>query len=448
MASEENDEKCGFWASFSGPKSAKSYKWVSTALVLVFLVVGGLVAWVAMKSAANKLAGGSGKYNQLSANTASYGEGSAAKTENEAGFFASEEELAGADPALKRELFGNSAGAAGQTATADAVSYPAGQAAGDEGGDYSSGSGGSVAPPLGSRLADKLLVREANLGQSGGGQASKGSALRSEEGSGNVSVRLAQAKNGAPGGGLIKGPRTSVMNALKSAFKANLYGARLSSQDAAKGWIAKAFDANPDAPYSLEYDEKVKAKLDRVNPNTIPKFLREQNVNATEAKSLGVSEVSKPEMDREGTKESLKEDKDYQNKKSSQDLAKALFTPLGPFSVSADPGDTTDPPYEEPPQGKVVPPSGKPGVKNYCDPEDEQTLQDIGLEDFIATEGFGEECGGSIESPRCCLPPGYFDGQQCPMYGPFLPDDPCGAGFDSGSVVGDFPVADTGTLWV
>ena len=51
------------------------------------------------------------------------------------------------------------------------------------------------------------------------------------------------------------------MNALKSAFKANLYGARLSSQDAAKGWIAKSFDATPEAETSIEYDPVEKPAL-------------------------------------------------------------------------------------------------------------------------------------------------------------------------------------------
>jgi hypothetical protein len=69
------------------------------------------------------------------------------------------------------------------------------------------------------------------------------------------------------------------------------------------------------------------------------------------------------------------------------------------------------------------------------------------LEEWVTTEGYGAECGCTPEAPCCCLPPNYFDGQQCPMYGPFLPDDPCGAGFYSGGeIIGDFPPTITVTI--
>ncbi|MEI7480955.1 MAG: hypothetical protein WCK75_01255 [Elusimicrobiota bacterium] len=434
MASEEDEERGGFWASFPGLKNIRNYKWLSTLLVLAFLIAGGFVAWFTMKNAANKLAGG-GNYNSLSANSAPYGEGSAAKTEKEEGFFASEEELAKADPALQKEFMDNSAAAALPVS---------GKAGGAGGGNFNSASGGGSAsrsPAQGSGLAYRLNAGAIHLGQMNGGQASKAMALRPEEMSGGVSAATAQSKNGAPGGGLAKGPKMSVMEALKSAFKANLYGARLASQDSAKSWIAKAFDANHDAQLSLEYDEKVKAKLDRVNPGSIPNFLRDQNMDATDAKSLGVSSVGKPELDKEGTKEALKEDKDYQEKKGSRDLAKALFTPLGPFTGSGNTGDN--------PAADAGQPSAGPGnddVESFSNPDDAQTLQDIGKEEYIDTEGYGAECGCKIESACCCLPPDSANGQPCPMYGPFLPDDPCGAGLYDGAPVGDFPANTTGTL--
>jgi len=434
MASEEDEERGGFWFSFPGLKNIRNYKWLSTALVLAFLIVGGFVAWFTMKNAANKLTGG-GNYNSLSANGASYGEGFAAKTEKEEGFFASEEELAKADPAFKKELLDNPAAAALPVS---------GKAGGAEGGNFNSGAGGgsgSRSSAQGSGLSDRLNVRAIHLGQLNGGQASKATALRPEEVRGGISAATAQSKNGAPGAGLAKGPKISVMEALKSAFKANLYGARLASQDSAKSWIAKAFDANHDAELSLEYDEKVKAKLDRVNPGSIPNFLRDQNMDATDAKSLGVSSVGKPELDKDGTKESLKEDKDYQEKKESSDLAKALFTPLGPFTGSGDAGDN---PAAD--TGQPSTDSGNDDFSSFSNPDDVQTLQDIGVEDYVATEGYGAECGCTPQSPCCCLPPNSANGQPCPMYGPFLPDDPCGAGLYNGAPVGDFPANTTGTL--
>ena len=442
MTSEENEKKCGFWASFSGPKNT-NYKWVSTALVLVFLMVGGLVSWVAMKGAANKLAGG--RYNQLSADSAS-GDGVSAKMDKDGGFYATDEELSKADPALQKELLYSSGRPAGRPpAQAGAASGGRQQAGGADGGSFSSGQAGSVPgfAASGSGLAEKLTARETQFGQLKGGGTSKATAFKAEEANGSVSVKLAQSAGGAPGGVSARAPKTSVLSALRSAFKANLYGARLASQDAAKNWIAKAFDANPDSAYSLEYDEKVKSKLDRVNPGSIPKFLRDQDINATEAKSLGVSDVNKPEMDKDDTRESLKQDKDYQSKKNSQDLAKALFNPMGPFS-SGGGNSATDPAALS-----ATPPDSDDGdVGSFSDPNDTQDLVEIGLEDYIATEGYGAECGCTMDAPCCCLPPNSFTGQQCPMYGPFLPDDPCGAGGGVDGAVGDFPPVDTGTMMV
>ena len=434
MASEEEDEEqCGFWASFSGSKSARSYKWVSTVFVMVFLVVGGFVAWITMKSAANKL-GGDGNYNSLSANNTVGGD-TAARAEKE-DFFASEEELANADPALRKELLYDSAGAAGHPSAAGAerpVSGPVARAVSAEGGSFSSAPGGSVTrpPALRSALADRLLVRAGNFGQSRDGQTSKVTELRPEETNSNISLRPVQSKSGAAAGVVARGQKTSVMDALKSTFKANLHGARLASQDATRVWIAKAFDANHDAGYSLEYNEKMKAKLDRLNPDSIPKFLREQNISATGAKSLGVSEVGKPELDIEGTREALKNDKDYQDKKSGQDLAKALFTPLGPLFGLGGSGDAS-------PTGRTVPPADAGTNPSYSDPATEQTLNNIALNDYVATNGYGEDCGCAPEAPCCCLPPNSLN-KQCPEYGPFLADDPCAPEELYRRQTGDFP---------
>ena len=433
MACEENGEQRGFWASFLGPKNARGYKWVSTALVLAFLVVGGFVAWVGMKNAASNLAGVD-SYNQLSANSVVYEKGSVVKAGKEENFFASEEESATVVPAPKNELPDSSGGAAARSASmAEGLSAlgSAGRAGGTEGGGFSSGPGQSWARPQasGSGIADKLVIKDMNSGQLKGGQTSKTTALRSEEANGSVSVRLAQAKNDAPGAGIAKGSKTAVLEALKSAFKANLYGARLASQDAARGWIAKKFDATSDSAYSLEYDEKMKAKLDRINPDSIPKFLRDQNLDVTNAKSLGVSEVVKPEVDKEGTKEALKNDKDYQEKKEKESLAKALFTPMGPFTGSAAGG------------GAPAPADGV-NVKGFSNPDGEQTFSEA-----EASEGGGiffDNNGGDCNCPpnTCCscvpLSPLACSPSCDGNCGPYQPGHPCAYGSAFAPVADEF----------
>jgi hypothetical protein len=444
MASEKNSgEQCGFWASFSVPKNNKSYKWTSVVLVLLLLGAGGFVTWFLMKNAAHKLAGGA-KYVRLSDNTASYG--ADPKSEQEQGFFASEEELAKADPSLKKELLKTSAGSAAEAGRGTSMtSAPAarghgggGAAGGTAEGDVSATGTGGGAAAHGSGLEARLSARESGLSGTKGAPLSKTSGLEPARGANTASVQSAQADTDKPGP-TGKGPKPSVLESLKSAFKANLYGARIASQDSAREWVAKTFDANQDTRLSLEYDEHMKAKLDRVNPNSIPKYLRDQSLDAASAKSLGASDVDKPGFDKDGTKDALKGDKKYQDEKDSQDLAKALFNPLGPFGSSggnpaAAGGDPSDPGNTK----AVTTPDDGTGI--YDDPNDAQSLNDIALEDYIATEGYGAECGCTLEAPCCCLPPNSLN-QQCPMYGPFLPDDPCAAGMYA-TTTGDFPAGD------
>jgi len=445
MASEKNtDEGSGLLSSLP---AVKGYKWVSVVLVMAFLAVGGFVAWFIMKNAAHKLVGGD-KYAQLSANSASYGAG--ARAEQEPGFFVSEEELAKADPKLRKELLAASGGSpAGSGAASTSMTGSGGGAAGGGGSagdeDISGGSGGSGtgAAAHGAALEGKLGARAGGgAAQSKGGAASKPSDFRQEGGASVASIKSMQSDTGKPGG-QGSGPKTSVLSALRNAFKANLYGARLASNDAARGWVAKTFDANADSRYSLEYDEKMKAKLDRINPDSIPKYLKEQSLDAESAKSLGASEVEKPDFDKDGTKDALKGDKKYQAEKDSKDLAKALFNPLGPFGSSGggstDPGGQDTDPADTGRGPKVTGVDGGAGI--YNDPEATQTLNDIAIEDYVATEGFGAECGCTAEAPCCCLPPQPDTGNQtCPMYGPFLPNDPCGAAIYGPT--GDFPPID------
>ncbi len=494
MASEKNsEEQCGFWASFSGPKNnntcvggetsarcplsswkgsepvrhgvadqhrivslrstqtAKGYKWVSLVLVFLFLGAGGFVAWFLMQNAAHKLAGGA-KYVRLSGTPASYGTG--VQAEQEQGFFASEEELAKADPSLKRELLDTAAatGQAGRGTSRTSASRAGGggAAGGAADGDISGGSGSGGAASHGSGLENRLSARQGALGgPTKGLPPSKAGGMERAGGAGAASVRSAQSDTDKPGRGGKGGPKPSVLEALKSAFKVNLYGARLASQDSAREWISRTFDANPGSRYSLDYpDEQMKAKLDRMNPDSVPHYLRDQSLDAAGARSLGASDVDKPDFDKDGTKDALKGDKKYQSEKDSQDLAKALFNPLGPFGGGSG-GNPADPEDPAGPTGKSWPPSSDDGGNGvYSDPEDEQTLNDIAIEDYVATEGYGAECGCTAEAPCCCLPPNYFD-QQCPMYGPFLPDDPCGAGMYDTPPAGDFPPPATdGTMWV
>ena len=327
MASEEKDEKRGLFSGFGGSSAGeKSYGWLPFAFLFLFLAAGGFYAWNAMKGAAHKLAGGD-SYNSLSANSAVYGSGSSVKKEDN--FFASDEDLSSLS-GKKAEKAGLTASMASAAGTEDGSGQagpagPSGYPENPESGVFSySGPGGQS-----NTLQSKLQARQLALSGMKGAQTSKSTGFSDESGGEKPSVVPVASTGKKPDAQAPKkGPGASVLESLKSAFKSSLYGARLTSQDAASAWIAKSFTAAPEEEMALQYDDKMRTKLDKVNPNSIPNFLRNQDINATEAKTLGVSDVDKPDVDKDATKEALKDDKDYQAKKVAQDMAGGMLNPL------------------------------------------------------------------------------------------------------------------------
>ncbi|MBI4351585.1 MAG: hypothetical protein HY550_09115 [Elusimicrobia bacterium] len=407
-------------------KKEKKFWLFSLGLVLLLLAGGGYFAVTGMRQAAHKLGGGS-DFEKLSANSTVYdGRAAGAAAAGNADYFPPDEENAGArvqekpkgdrvNPSLMRTKEELLAGASGKRAAQGAAYVP-------EREDIEE-SRPSAAPAGQAAMAERLQAKAAfNTFRTGSGGAKNSPSAASGaagafQGSGAVIGRATEQRetNSSTPKGAARG---SVVEGLKSAFRASFYGARVASHDTARGWIARTFDGTQEATTAIEYDEKMRAKLDRVNPNAIPGFLREQDVSAAEAKTLSVSKVAKPKMDKEGTKEALAEDKDYQAKKAaggfSGSMINGIFNGLsGPPNddKGAPPGPTDDEDDD---------------MDLFSNPEDEADLNSLGLSEYMESTGFGEECGCSEAAPCCCLPQNTVS-QNCPMYGPFLPNDPCGA---------------------
>ncbi|MFH7882697.1 MAG: hypothetical protein QW140_03195, partial [Candidatus Aenigmatarchaeota archaeon] len=83
----------------------------------------------------------------------------------------------------------------------------------------------------------------------------------------------------------------SAMGLLKSTFKTTLMAARDASNDTARAWTSKAFDYSPESKQTIEYDEKLRASLDRINPNSIPAFLKDPSLDPDSMKSLKVADI-------------------------------------------------------------------------------------------------------------------------------------------------------------
>ncbi len=417
----------------------KSYWWLALFLTFLLLAGGGFYALTSMGKSAHKLAGGS-DYDQLASNDAVYSGRSASGSGNEA--FSS----GAADP----DEFPEEAGQAGKAAAAKSglFSRPAARASG--------ASGGGSAPVV---YSDEEKAEERAQDQAAGAAASPQARLQAGGHlSGGKTPPAAKGRNfaasevhfsrGGPAevkavpqrdtaaANVRKGGGGGVLDALKGAFRASLYGARIASQDSAKSWISRQFDGSAEAEQSLEYDEKMKAKLDRVNPNSIPQFLREQDISAAEAKTLASPDVGKPSVNVEGTKEALKNDADYQAKKMAKDLYAGAVNPMGTFFGGG--GNTARGETE----GTASEDTGGGMDLLSITPEDQALISGLALEDYVATEGYGQECGCTQDAPCCCLPQNSVN-NSCPLYGPFLPNDPCG-NYGTG-VTGDFPPVNTNT---
>lgn len=422
---EEEDTPAG--------KKEKKFWLLSLGLILLLLVGGGFYAVTGMRQAAHKLGGGS-DYEQLSANSSVY-DGRAVGAASNVNYFPLDEDAARAQAA--KAAGGGRINAALIRTRAELVAEANGKrpvqgTAADEQEEPSSDERTAAAASAGqAAMAEKLQVRASlSGGATGPGSAKKSAAAAAGgtgafQGNGTVIGRATaqrETNSSTPKGA----SRGSVMEGLKGAFKATFYGARLSSKDAARNWTARAFDGSAEAATAIQYDEELR-KLDKVNPDAIPGFLRDQDLSAAGAKTLAVSEVAKPKIDKDGTKEALAGDKDYQSSKNmlSGSLINDMFKGLT---------GTGSPPSQNPNTGRNLP--GNPdGPESFADPNDEADANAAALQDYVATEGFGGECGCTAAAPCCCLPQNTASGN-CPLYGPFLPNDPCGAAMYGGDATG------------
>ncbi len=428
MATEEPEE--GPVKTSEGAEKKERRLWpLALLLILTVLAGGGYYVLTGLTDTAHKMGSGA-DYDRLASKSHIYG-GSAGSyrqlevfaDDSPAGAVAAggKNSLSSLNPALTRTRDELVADATGRGGTGAAAPAGAGEEEITERAGMPAGS-----PEREPAMRGKLQSRGFSFPGKGGSGSRAGlpGGAAGFEGSGTL-VGKGSAQRETRDGASKKGAKASVLDALKGTFKASLYGARVASQDAAKNWISRAFDAAPEAATAIEYDEKVRAKLDRVNPNSIPQFLRDQDLSADGARALADSKVSKPKLDKDATRDALDEDKDYQKKKMAQDFSNSMINGLfagvsGTGNEGAGGSNTAS----------VTDEDGGDGATVFADPEDEAAFNEVALDDYIATNGYGAECGCTPEAPCCCLPQNTV-AQNCPMYGPFLPGDPCAAGFNT-----------------
>ena len=382
MSEDEKETKTGFSLSLRElltPEGKKNYWWLPFAFIFLFLIGGGFYAVSTMRQSAQKLVGGEG-YTELSANSALYNSGT---TVPKTGIFMDSEE--------------ESLAAAQQSATGAAKPrLSAALAAKQQAGSYASVSAGAAVPygadsgergapgHMGQSAQSSMSARLQAKGYSGGraaggisktsGQVSRGVAFQQSGSAAGVT----SAPQDKPGAGAPKrGGGGGILESLRSAFRASVYGARTASQDSAKGWIARSFDATPEATTTVQYNAKMKAELDTVNPNSIPNFLRDQDLSAGGAKTLKVSAVSKPGLDEEATRLAAEK---AAEENPGEDLFSSMF---GSF------GSRSDSPAEP-----AVNPADDGEMNNLSDPDaDPNARADGGIVDEFGYISYGDPNG-------------------------------------------------------
>jgi len=409
-------------------RGAGNFLWLLP--VGAFLLVGSIIAVAVMKDAASDLAGRPQAGDLSSSGLAATGGGAAGGAHE---FFSSEEaldeEAVASYERYKSEVEdrlyekGPSSGKVSAFAGADGGRTAAAAADnGTPGPAPSAGGHGGPAP----RLASGLSAAKGGTG--GPARSSLGAAGASAFQSGSTKLAVsASGETGVKAGASRKGSG-GVIEALRSAWRGSVMGAREASNDAARTLLARSFDGSSSSErLSLEYDEKMKKELDVVDPNSIPKFLRDQDISADRASAFDVPDVKTASANREGTEKALAADKEYQAKKALASMNDGMLNSM--FSGVANTNGPGAPAGGED-DAPLAPASYDDGddVQLMSSPEDEQWLEDLQNQEWtdMGNQGCGEECGCSCAAPCCCLPPAT---DNCPVYGPFLPDDPCGADF-------------------
>lgn len=360
MNEEEKKEK-SFWSFSQRRKKFRSLWWVQLVFLFAFLVAAGLYSWLNLGGVAHKLVGGEG-YDEYSADSALYSSGERSLLKKFSAFFGGEEKPPFAEnaavSALNRDLAGGLGGEKDDFAARGNGMPEDGEKTRD---DFAKA--GTAGPPAGMKKEFHGKLRPLNKGAFAPSGASRSKTAGEFSGGNENLVEVRKSEGEKQTGERLKGREMSAMKQLKSALKTGVYGARDASQDAAKLWVAKTFDNAGASRFSLEYDEKAKAQLDRVNPDSIPDFLREQNIN--DANKLSVKKVGDPEVDKEGTKDALENDKKYQAAKMAKDLSEGILNPMFSgmnFGARSETAENLGEDAEEPDVGSFSDPREKPDL--------------------------------------------------------------------------------------
>ncbi len=343
-------------------------------LLLLFFLFTGIISYIVLTSEAEKLAGGK-KYTELSSSSSRLGFSLIEKLKYTVSLVADKFQSSSSSLSNKKEDNNKdekgedeySEGSTGFENEAKNV-YNRGDGGRDKSSEYlaSSWSVGYKKNTLESELA------HINDRISGGGVSKTSLSTFDSYSSPKVKITDSKSSIGVSYGKKGNENKTA-LDLLKSTFKASLMAARDASNDTARAWTSKSFDYTPDIKQTIEYDEKLKANLDRINPNSIPAFLKDPALDPENMKSLKVSDVPGLSSEEEEKSEQNKNedflaklaninplfsmqstDKDNKHSESEIDNKSYSVNPQNPNVATSPKGDVITDPSQQPNLGNGI----------------------------------------------------------------------------------------------
>ncbi len=316
------------------------------ALLAVFLLSAGIFLWHAFRNAACRLTGTtsadiSRRMSYESSEPDAGGRARVFDSRND-----EDEEQAGGENAFHAEAAGPAGG--------QGKSYALPKDSGGEGERNGVNTDSRQSAGLSNTRLNTADPQSFGGISAGVGRRSSFFARVSGEGGAAAGITESSSKKKASAHG--KNADDSVLGTLKDLWKLTIYGARAGSRDSAHNWVAQGFDKTGDTGKGIEYPENVKRSLDRIDPNSIPRYLKGDVADTGRAHTLAVAQVGKPEVD----EDAAKKDPKYQAMKAIEKMTQGLMNPLfGGFG------------------GGAFPPSDYKG--DYSDPESDPTLENLNL---------------------------------------------------------------------
>ena len=325
---EDNKKEKNRFSAFENFSFRKVFRY-NLLILIIFLLFAGISSFFLLSDQASKLIGGP-KYSELTSNSS---HGKFSLIEKIKYFFSGskDETMEAKNKSGLKDLEGpgledSSSGAGGSSSSANSENSGKGGKSNSKGGvSFHQGGQKSVAQSLSADLSSPQSFASGSKSQTSLSQFQTGSKANIGINTGNQKVMVAKpnGKNSA-----------SAMELLKSAYKAALLGARDASNDTARSWTSKAFDSSPDVKNTLKYDEQMRTKLDKINPKSIPDFLKDETMDP-KYNSLKTANVPDPIAKKD---ENASENSKDNIEKMMQDMASGVI----PKAASQD-GDSREP---------------------------------------------------------------------------------------------------------